>query len=333
MIQKRVLVSVEVSVVVEGAIQPASKRMLTAAEFQSLAEVPPEVEWFANIENPNTRRAYQNDVKQFMRFAGIVAAEEFRVVKRAHLIAWRKQLESQTLEPATVRRKLSAIASLFDHLCEANAVAFNPVDGVKRPMANSNEGKSPALGDDQAKALLDAPAPDTLKGLRDRAILSALLFHGMRRAELCALVVGDIQLRRGVPHFRVMGKGGKIRFIPLHAQTLERINDYLERLGHGAELESPLFRPARPSGVVPSFLTGHGVAKDVVKKYARKIGIAPSAISVHGLRATAATNALEHEADIAKVQEWLGHSNISTTRLYDRRKMRPEDSPTFKVSY
>jgi integrase/recombinase XerD len=47
----------------------------------------------------------------------------------------------------------------------------------------------------------------------------------------------------------------------------------------------------------------------------------------------AATNALDHQADIAKVQDWLGHANISTTRLYDRRKHRPEDSPTFKVEY
>jgi len=70
--------------------------------------------------------------------------------------------------------------------------------------------------------------------------------------------------------------------------------------------------------------------RNVVKKYASQIGVEPSAVSVHGLRATAATNALEHEADIAKVQEWLGHANIATTRLYDRRKMRPEDSPTFR---
>jgi site-specific recombinase XerD len=51
------------------------------------------------------------------------------------------------------------------------------------------------------------------------------------------------------------------------------------------------------------------------------------------MRATAATNALEHGADIAKVQEWLGHANIQTTRTYDRRQTRPEDSPTFKVTY
>jgi site-specific recombinase XerC len=50
-------------------------------------------------------------------------------------------------------------------------------------------------------------------------------------------------------------------------------------------------------------------------------------------RATAATNALDHQADIAKVQEWLGHAYISTTRIYDHRKTRPEESPTFKVNY
>ena len=68
-------------------------------------------------------------------------------------------------------------------------------------------------------------------------------------------------------------------------------------------------------------------------KYALETGIRAERIGPHSLRATAATNALDNSADIAKVQEWLGHSNISTTRLYDKRKMKPEDSPTFKVSY
>jgi site-specific recombinase XerC len=74
---------------------------------------------------------------------------------------------------------------LFDYLCERNAVAGNPVDGVKRPMANGNEGSTAALGDAQARRLLDAPPEGTLKGVRDRAILATLLYHGMRR-ESCA---------------------------------------------------------------------------------------------------------------------------------------------------
>ena len=56
-------------------------------------------------------------------------------------------------------------------------------------------------------------------------------------------------------------------------------------------------------------------------------------LSPHALRATAATTALEKGADIAKVQDWLGHANVSTTRLYDKRQNRPEESPTYKVEY
>ena len=135
-------------------------------------------------------------------------------------------------------------------------------------------------------------------------------------------------------HFRVLGKGGKIRFVPVHPHSSQRISEYLERSGHGDKNDNALFRPVKnPSGTLEKALTGHGIYKDVVRKYALQLGLDPSAVCVHGLRATAATNALDHEADIAKVQEWLGHASISTTKLYDRRKTKPEDSPTFKVSY
>lgn len=77
------------------------------------------------------------------------------------------------------------------------------------------------------------------------------------------------------------------------------------------------------------------VYRNIVRKYGLKTGISAevNGLCVHSLRAIAATNALSHEADIAKVQEWLGHANVSTTRRYDRRKTRPEDSPTFRVRY
>jgi integrase/recombinase XerD len=67
-----------------------------------------------------------------------------------------------------------------------------------------------------------------------------------------------------------------------------------------------------------------------VRAYSVQLGFE---IGVHALRATAATNALDHQADTAKAQEWLGHANIATTRIYDHRRTRPEDSPTFKVAY
>ncbi len=313
----------------------ATGGLLSRAEFQNLAAVPAEMEWFANIDNKRTRRAYQIDLREFMQFVGIRTPMEFRIVTRAHMIAWRKTLESRRLSGATIRRKLAALSSLFEYLCEKNAVTHNPVKGVKRPKVESYEGKTPALGDYQARALLNAPDAATLKGKRDRALLSTLLYHGLRREELCTLKVRDITQRRGVLHLRVHGKGGKTRYLPLHPGTAEMITEYLEVLGHGSDPASPLFRPVRNTvnGKLDEAMTTDGVYW-VVRHYARKIGIGDiEGLGVHSLRATAATNALDHEADIAKVQEWLGHANIATTRLYDRRKTRPEDSPTFKVRY
>src|SRR5438876_8745968 len=138
-------------------------------------------------------------------------------------LAWRKDMERRGLAPATIRRKLSALSSLFDYLCERNAVTGNPVDGVKRPMANGNEGSTPALGDAQARKLLEAPPADTLKGVRDRAILATLLYHGIRREELCGLRVKDLHSRQGVMHFRVKGKRSKTRFVPVNPNKSQNL--------------------------------------------------------------------------------------------------------------
>ena len=202
-------------------------RALTAAEFQGLAEVPPELEWFANLRNERTRRAYQQDVRDFTAFVGIERPEEFRIVTRAHLIAWCKELERRALAPANTRRKLGALSPPVDYLCEQNAVLLNPVDGDKRPKANNNEGLTPALGNAQARALLNAPPADTLKGQRDRAVLATLLYHGLRREELCKLRVRDVQQREGVLHLRIEGKGDKIRFVPVAAKAARLIQEYL----------------------------------------------------------------------------------------------------------
>ncbi|QJE03748.1 tyrosine-type recombinase/integrase (plasmid) [Massilia forsythiae] len=305
---------------------------LTSADFHQLADVPPALTWFANIDNPQTRRAYQNDVQEFMAFTSIVDPDAFRQVGRAHVLAWRRDLELRRLGAATIRRKLAALSSLFESLCEANAVQGNPVDGVKRPKNDSHEGKTPAIGDLQARALLVAPDASTLQGLRDRALLATLLYHGLRRAELCALRLMDVQDRRGVRHLQVHGKGGKIRYVPLHPAAAGAIAAYLEAAGYGDDKPGPLFRPVSNNARGARAITPDGVYK-ILAGYASQVGIDVDGFGPHALRATAATNALEHEADIAKVQQWLGHANISTTRVYDRRKMRAEDSPTFKVVY
>jgi len=319
-----------------------SDRTLTQEQYRDLADVPPELESLANITNAKTRRAYKVDVAEFIAFTNLRDHSAFRTVARSHVIAWRKDMESRSLAPTSFRRKLSALSSLFDYLCERNAVFGNPVDGVKRPASKNNEGSTPALGDAEVRRLLEAPAPNTLKGVRDRAILATLLYHGIRREELCLLRLRDLQSRQGVMHLRIKGKRDKIRFVPVHPMALRLIGEYLEAGKHGGavsheSLDSPFFRPVtnNRTETLDKHLDPGSIYRNIVMKYAKLTGISAEALSVcvHSMRATAATNALSNEADIAKVQEWLGHANVSTTRLYDRRKTRPEDSPTFHAKY
>jgi len=148
--------------------------------------------------------------------------------------------------------------------------------------------------------------------------------------------VRDLQSRQGVPHLRVWGKGAKVRYVPAHPLALERIHDYLQAAGHGEDAEGPLFRPLKNpagQGKTDRPLTHGAVYHRVLRKHAKAAAIDGQSFGPHALRATAATNALDRGADLGKVQEWLGHANVSTTRLYDRRRSRPGDSPTFRVAY
>ena len=113
-------------------LTPVPKRTLTPAQYGDLADMPPELEWLANLTNKKTRRAYKLDVSEFSSFTGLTEAIQLRAVTRAHVIGWRKVMAIRSLSPASIRRKLSAPSSLFDYLCERTAVAGNPVDGVKR---------------------------------------------------------------------------------------------------------------------------------------------------------------------------------------------------------
>jgi integrase/recombinase XerD len=108
---------------------------------------------------------------------------------------------------------------LFGYLCEKNAVTHNPAKGVERPRTESGEGKTPALGDYQARALLAAPQADTLKSKRGQATLSTLLFHALG-ARNCASSMSGISGTRGKAcPSEVSGKGGKTRYLPLHPGT------------------------------------------------------------------------------------------------------------------
>jgi site-specific recombinase XerD len=313
----------------EKRLSPTSLTDMIEAHSSTVCLVS---EWLANIDNQQTRRAYRCDVLGFFALFGARSVDDLHGISRGHVLVWRATLESADLSTATRRRKLAALASLFDYLIErAPRHTRNPAHGVKRPRINSYEGTTPALSSHQAKLLLNAPDLYSPKGLRDRAMLAVLLFHGLRRQEVALLKISDLQMRDGIQHLRFQGKGGRLRYIPLHGDAAISITRYLNSTRAGADKSDFMFTSLRGSKAGKS-LSADGIYKNVCH-YAKITGIDVAGLGVHGLRVTAATNALEHHADIAQVQHWLGHASISTTRLYDRRQNRASDSPSFKVQY
>jgi Phage integrase family len=124
---------------------------------------------------------------------------------------------------------------------------------------------------------------------------------------------------------------------PVATEVQRLIHAYVEASKHGEDLEGPSFRPVKndTTGELRKPLNPKSVYDEVVKHYGKTVGITVDVhgFCVHSLRATAVMNALAHNADIAKVQEWLGHANVSTMRIYHKRRSQPEESPTFKVEY
>ena len=110
--------------------------------------------------------------------------------------------------------------------------------------------------------------------------------------------------------------------------------EYLEAASHGALLSAARFKPIRTQ---PTDDDRYGTHRERCvpnpKFYDNKLGVSVERPGLLSARATAANHTLDQGSDIAKVQEWLAHASLSTTRVYDHRETRPEDSPVFKVSY
>lgn len=289
--------------------------------------------WLNNVMSPASRISRRDDLMAFIGHFNVCSLEDIKNIDRSGIIAWRDKLNTR-YAVRSVKRKMSTINKCLEHLCDEKVLERNVVQGVERPKLNTTEGVTSAISDRQAKDLLEAPDPETLKGKRDRAILATFLFHALRRSELCKLRVRDMQEREGIRQLRIMGKGSKERYIPVHPLAMIRITEYLVAAGHGNSKDVPLFRPisnnvtGRPGkGLSPN------AVYDLVVAYGLKIGIEKGNFSTHSLRATAATNALNNREDIRKVQQWLGHAAVQTTAMYDKRANRPEDSPTFRVRY
>jgi integrase/recombinase XerD len=262
----------------------------------------------------NTIAAYRNDLGQLEDF---IAGK-----KNGHLIQWPLVNQNQVMEyilhlkaqsyaEATVARKVAAVKSFFSFLQAEGKLKANPTEQLASPKVGKMLPKP--LSVQEIDELLEQPARrSTPEAKRDRAMLELMYATGLRVTELVSLDVEDVQLEGEKPYVRLVGKGNRERQIPLLDQPVQELSEYIRfarpRLV-GERDETALFVNRRGER-----LTRQGFWL-ILKGYATEAGIR-GRVTPHTLRHSFATHMLRGGMDIHKVQELLGHANISTTQVY-----------------
>lgn len=259
--------------------------------------------------SPNTTSAYGRDLLQFGHWL-----EEHHgrgpQVTFASTDDIREFLRTQTKQSAsarTIARKLSSLRGFFRFLMDEDIVRDDPTENVSRPKIG--RPLPAAAAEHELLRLLDQPDTSTLRGLRDRAMLSLTYAAGLRVSELTRLSIGEVDRRSGT--VSTMGKGGKRRVVPVGHLSLQHIEEYLAMRATCEKQARSLTLFCGPSGKP---LTRQAFWK-IVRRYGRAAGVRAD-LHPHSLRHSFASHLLSGGADLRSVQMLLGHVSIVTTEIY-----------------
>lgn len=312
-------------------IAMSDNKNLAERKIIPFSNIPEESVWLANFISSDTQKTYKNAVGAFLQFSGIEHLDGLREIKSAHVIAWRDSLIKSGTSNRSVNNRMSALSSLFNHLCEKQLVVTNPVKGLKRPKVDQTTVKTPALSVKQVRLMLDTPNQSKKGGLRDWALLNVLFYTGCREGAVSKLKVGDFYERSGYFVLDIREKGDKENVVAIHPNLQAALRQYLGAASHGSDKNAPMFIGVKNSHLRKTVSTVS--IRYIFKKYLKKIIADYERYSVHSARATFATEALRNGCPVENVQKTLTHANVSTTLMYDTRKHEPKDSASFKVWY
>ncbi len=268
--------------------------------------------------SPNTLAAYATDLAKLARFAEERGVHEPRGLDLGVVTAWLAVLAREGLGARSAARHLSALRGLSKFLLREGLIEHDPTSLTARPRLGRRLPR--ALGESELVRLLETPDVSTLRGLRDRAMLSVAYAAGLRVSELVRLELGDLDLKRGV--VQALGKGGKRRLVPLGEVAMIHLEEYLRARAEDDDARSRKGKPRKvakgdklvfrsPRG---GALTRQGFWK-IVGQHARAAGLRGGA-HPHQLRHSFATHLLRGGADLRSVQTLLGHAHVVTTEIY-----------------
>ncbi len=260
-------------------------------------------------DSPHTLRNYGADLEEFLAYFSPPKSEPppLAAIDLLSLREWLGHLYDRGQKPATIRRKLASLRSLFRFLAREHRMEGNPARLLRLPKMPKTLPEVPnaevtnALIDGSSREELDRPFPE-----RDRLLLELLYGCGLRISEAVGLNLEDFD--RGERWVRVRGKGRKERQIPYGTKAAEALETWLKV--RRSEIEPrALFLNHRGAR-----LTDRG-ARNLVRFYATYVA-GDSSIHPHTLRHAFATDLLSSGADLRAIQELLGHSRLSTTQKY-----------------
>jgi integrase/recombinase XerD len=255
-----------------------------------------------------TLSAYQRDLEKLLLFLEAKGRTGPESISSQDLREFVMSVKEGGLSPSSIRRLLSSVRGYFAFLLEEGVLEADPSERLETPRAWRRLPE--ALSVEEVGKILDAPDPDHPMYWRDRGILEVLYATGMRVSELVELRIGDLDLEEGI--CTVLGKGSKERIVPLGGPARNSLLRYLEQVRKRLE---------KGKGGGKVFLNHRGgplsraSVWEMVKKYAARAGV-ERRVSPHTFRHSFATHLLEGGADLAAVQELLGHADISTTQIY-----------------
>jgi len=264
-----------------------------------------------------TLAAYQSDLGKLFHFLGERGHEGPETIRSTDLREFLFELKDRGLAASSIRRATSSMRSYFAFLLEEGVLEADPSERLEAPRIG--RGLPDVLSVEEVQRMLEAPDPDHPMYWRDRSILEVLYATGVRVSELVGMKLANLDLEEGL--CTVFGKGSKERMVPLGRPARRALERYLKEVRPGLD---------RGKGRGAVFLNWRGAPLtrmaiwNLVRKAAEDGGIARD-ISPHTLRHTFATHLLEGGADLAAVQELLGHADISTTQIYthvDREYLR-----------
>ena len=256
----------------------------------------------------NTLEAYHRDVLEFVAFEGIRGNTELLETSSTEIVAFLHELKSAGKSAATVNRKLASVRAFFNYLIQEGLMHTNPTANIKSPKIERKQLEY--LEIEEIDRLLAAP-DDSVKGIRDRAILEVLYATGVRVSELIEADVEDINLRMGF--ITCAGEQSKARIVPLGRPARAALEHYIydgrDKLIRERKDETALF-----VNYYGKRITRQGLWK-ILKEYGAKTGI-DQRLTPNIIRNSFAVHMLQNGADLKSLQELMGHEDISATQAY-----------------